>query len=57
MTADARSYRLDDLRMTARHRETVAASPFDPIVMVPGLALSGRTLLPALRELAGLAEV
>jgi pimeloyl-ACP methyl ester carboxylesterase len=55
--AATRRYRVDDLRLTVRRRDTTAAHPGDPVVMVPGLALSGRTLVPAERELARLAEV
>jgi hypothetical protein len=48
---------VDDLRLTARRRDTTAACPGDPGVMVPGLGLSGRPLVPAERELVRLAEV
>ena len=58
-----REYDLDGLRLAALHLPGPArpdeadSPPGTSVVMVPGLALSGRTLLPALRTFAGFADV
>ncbi|MDP9406480.1 MAG: alpha/beta hydrolase [Actinomycetota bacterium] len=52
-----RRWRVDDLRLTTLHLATVSLSALDPLVLVPGLALSGRTLLPVVPELARFADV
>jgi pimeloyl-ACP methyl ester carboxylesterase len=46
---------VDGLRLAALHLPGPVGS--EPVVMLPGLALSGRTLLPAVRAFATFAEV
>jgi pimeloyl-ACP methyl ester carboxylesterase len=50
-------HEVDGLRLAAVHLPAQDRVVADPVVMVPGLAVSGCTLLPALRAFAAFADV